>query len=86
MTDQDSTPTAEPGSPLGRLLSIAEVGTIFNRDARTLRRWEKAGHLMPVRIWRSLFYRRDEVERLLVQRMTDAALARANGGEPAVTP
>ena len=39
---------AEPGIP--DLLSSTDVEQIFARSARTLHRWERRGHLTPVRI------------------------------------
>lgn len=81
VAEQDRAPSASTEAPPLRLLSIAEVGALFNRNERSLRRWEKAGHLIPVRVGRSLFYRREDVERLITQRMTDAALARMDGRE-----
>jgi PPK2 family polyphosphate:nucleotide phosphotransferase len=71
---------------LAPLLSAAEVGAIFRRGARTLRRWADAGHLTPVMVGRSLFFRREDVERLVVQRMTDDALARLGRRGPGRLP
>ena len=79
MADQNPAAMVAPEIPVGRLLSIPDVEAIFGRTGRTLRRWERAGHLVPVRVGRSLFYRHGDIERLLAQRMTDAALARRNG-------
>ena len=57
--------SAVPGLAISPLLSAAEVGAIFNRGARTIRRWIRAGHLRPVRIGSALFFRADEVRRLV---------------------
>src|SRR3978361_2177430 len=44
------------GAGLTRLLSSGEVGDLFNRSERTLRRWVRLGHLVPVRIGGALFF------------------------------
>ncbi len=45
-------PPDPPSSPhIAELLSGADVERVFGRSARTLRRWEAAGHLTPVRVW-----------------------------------
>lgn len=52
-----------PAMPV--LLSAAEVARIFNRSARAIRDWDRRGHLRPVRIGRSKFYRADDIAALL---------------------
>jgi hypothetical protein len=54
---------AEPGIP--DLLSGADVEHIFDRSARTLHRWERLGHLTPVRVGRAQFYRIEDIRRLV---------------------
>ena len=56
---------AAVGPMLPLLLSAAEVARQFNRSERALRRWVKQGHLMPVRVGRSLFFRADDVAQLI---------------------
>jgi hypothetical protein len=63
-------------TPVARLLSYVEVAVIFVVDYRTLLRWEKAWHLLPARIDLSIFYRRDDIERLIAHPMTVTALVR----------
>ena len=81
MPESDS-PAASATTPITPLLSGAEVEAIFRRDARTVRRWVAAGHLRPVTVGRAVFFRRDDVVRLIAQRMTDAALARLRAHDP----
>ena len=38
---------------------------IFGRSERTLRNWVRAGHLRPVRVGRSVFFRADDIHALL---------------------
>jgi excisionase family DNA binding protein len=47
------------------LLSIREVAAIFRRTDRTIRNYVRSGHLHPLRIGRSVFFRRIDVEELL---------------------
>ena len=59
-----------PSTPIiPELLSGAEVEKIFDRSARTLRRWEQRGHLMPVRIGSAKFYRAEEIRQLVAGQM-----------------
>lgn len=46
------------------LLSQAAVAEFFDVTTRTVRNWDRAGFLHPIRIGRSLRYRRSEVEAL----------------------
>ena len=75
-------PAASTTTPIAPLLSGAEVEAIFRRDARTIRRWVRAGHLRPVTVGRAVFFRRDDVQRLIAQRMTDAALDQLQARDP----
>jgi MerR-like DNA binding protein len=54
---------AETGIP--DLLSSADVEQIFARSARTLHRWERRGHLIPVRVGHAKFYRAEDIRRLV---------------------
>jgi excisionase family DNA binding protein len=47
------------------LLSAAQVARIFGRSERTIRNWVRAGHLRPVRVGRSVFFRADDIHALL---------------------
>ena len=47
------------------LLSAAQVARIFGRSERTIRNWVRAGHLRPVRVGRSAFFRADDIHALL---------------------
>jgi excisionase family DNA binding protein len=55
----DNTPS------LPALLSARQVAAIFDRSERTVRNWIRAGHLRPVRVGRSVFFRADDVAALL---------------------
>ena len=46
------------------LLSQAAVAEIFDVTTRTIRNWDRDGLLHPIRIGRTLRYRRSEVEAL----------------------
>ena len=71
------------GAGLARLLSSAEVGDLFNRSERTLRRWISLGHLVPVRIGGALFFDPHAIRRLIAGRLCEAVLAtRAGRSEP----
>ncbi len=63
-TDFEATDPAGPG-PEPRLMSVGEVAGLFNRTARTIRNWVRGGHLRPVRVGRSMFFRTAEIEALL---------------------
>jgi hypothetical protein len=53
----------EPAIP--DLLPSSHVEQIFARSARTLHRWERRGHLTPVRVGHAKFYRAADVRRLV---------------------
>ncbi|GAA0575797.1 hypothetical protein GCM10009416_13120 [Craurococcus roseus] len=59
----DATGAGAPRMPA--LLSAAEVARIFGRSRRTLRDWARAGHLRPVRVGRSVFFRADNIDALI---------------------
>jgi hypothetical protein len=74
----DDPGAAVPGLAIPPLLSAAEVGALFNRGDRTIRRWARTGHLNPVRVGGAVFFRADEVRRLVCRDvmacvMTDSA-------------
>jgi hypothetical protein len=52
-----------PGIP--DLVSSPDVEQIFARSARTLHRWERLGHLTPVRVGHAKFYRAEDIRRLV---------------------
>ena len=64
------------GPSLPHLLSSDDVEDLFNRSARTLRRWIRAGHLMPVRVGGALFFDPDDIRRLIAGRLCAAVLGR----------
>ena len=79
--DPDAGQAGGPG--LTRLLSSGEVGDLFNRSERTLRRWVRLGHLVPVRIGGALFFDPHAIRRLIAGRLCEAILAARGGrGEP----
>lgn len=50
---------------LDRMMSSAQVAEIFGRAPRTVRSWIKRGLLRPVRVGRSVFIPRAQVDALL---------------------
>jgi hypothetical protein len=72
-----------PGGALAipDLLSDAAVKWIFHRSARTLRRWEKAGHLTPVQAGRAEFCGAEDIRRLVSGRIEETALRDAERAE-----
>lgn len=48
----------------GPLLTTADVCAVFGRTPRTIRNWVQAGHLRPVRVGRSVFFRQEDVDLL----------------------
>jgi DNA-binding transcriptional MerR regulator len=52
------------------------VAQVFDRSARTLRRWIRLGHLVPVRVGGALFFDPDDIRRLIAGRLCAAMLAR----------
>jgi len=65
--DQPVPPAALP--PLSDLIRGAAVAAMFGCCERTIRRWCAAGHLMPVRIGRAVFFRTDDIRRLIATDM-----------------
>jgi hypothetical protein len=61
---------AAPGIP--DLLSSTDVEQIFARSARTLHRWERRGHLTPVRVGHAKFYRAEDIRRLVSGQLAGA--------------
>jgi excisionase family DNA binding protein len=49
------------------LLTKAETAELLSVSLKTLERWEKEGLLHPVRISRSVRYRRDDIETLIAR-------------------
>jgi len=65
--DQELPPTS---TALPRLLSARDVGAIFGRGERSLRRWVRSGHLPAIRIGGALFFHPDDVSALLSSRVS----------------
>ena len=59
---------------LPALLTTAEVAAMFRRQDRTIRRWISTGRLVPVRVGRAVFFRADDIRRMVSTQMTDAIL------------
>ena len=51
---------------LPRTMSITQVANIFGRKSRTIRDWVKKGLLRPVRVGRSVFIPKAQVDALLM--------------------
>lgn len=62
-------------SGLPELLSAAEVQAVFGRSSRTIRRWIRRNYLTPVRVGRSLFFRPDDIRRVIADELQDTILA-----------
>lgn len=54
-----------PLSSVSALMTVQEVALIFRRSDRTIRTWVRDGRLRPIRVGRSVFFRREDVEALL---------------------
>ena len=52
--------------PAQQMLSTAEVAEMFGRSPRTIRNWVARGLLQPVRVGRSVFIPRSQVDALLM--------------------
>jgi Helix-turn-helix domain len=76
VADTDDPAAGSRATALPRLLSIGDVAALFNRSARTLRRWIRAGHLVPVRVGGALFFDPGDIRRLIAGRLCAAVLAR----------
>jgi hypothetical protein len=74
--DTDDPPPAAAETALPRLLSIGDVEQVFNRSARTLRRWIRLGYLAPVRLGGAVFFDPGDIRRLIAGRLSAAVLAR----------
>jgi hypothetical protein len=70
-----------PASSIPDLLSSAEVEQIFGRSARTLRRWEQSGHLVPIPVGSAKFYRAEDVRRLIADQVEKTMLSRTTAGK-----
>jgi hypothetical protein len=68
--DPSNESPAETGIP--DLLSSTDVEQIFARSARTLHRWERRGHLTPVRVGHAKFYRAEDIRRLVSGQLAGA--------------
>jgi DNA-binding transcriptional MerR regulator len=60
-----STDRAPLTAPISPLLTTADLQFLFQRSDRTIRSWVGRGLLVPVKVGRSVYFRRDDVERLL---------------------
>ena len=79
MTEANQPPPPAPLPPLSELIRGADVAAMFGVTDRTVRRWCAAGHLVPVRIGRSVFFRTDNIRRLIATDMVKATVKRAKG-------
>jgi excisionase family DNA binding protein len=56
------------------LLSTADVAELFGRTNRTIQRWISRRHLVPVRVGGAVFFRAEDVRRLVLGRISTAIL------------
>jgi excisionase family DNA binding protein len=61
LSDMSDLPEQNP------LMTTREVAEVFRRSERTIRDWVRKGWLKPVRVGRSVYFRRADIERLLDQ-------------------
>ncbi len=59
-------PNTEPACLVKQVLSTAEVAEMFGRSRRTIRDWVARGLLQPVRVGRSVFIPKAQVDALLM--------------------
>lgn len=62
---QTEPPSGPSADGLPALLSAADIATMFNRSARTVRRWVKHGYLTPIRIGGACFFHPAAVHQLI---------------------
>ena len=62
--DPDRPAENRPGS-LPQMLTVKDLEEVFSRSPRTLRNWVRAGHLHPVKIGGSVFFRLEDVLAML---------------------
>jgi excisionase family DNA binding protein len=77
-------PKDNSATALPTLLTIADVGRMFGRDDRTIRRWIQKGLLPAVRVGRSAFISSDEVRALISAAIDAASLAAGCREKPPV--
>ena len=64
----------DEAAALPTMLSTAEIAAAFGRSPRTIRRWVERRYLVPVRIGGAVFFRVEDVRRLISDRMVAAIL------------
>lgn len=85
-TGWDAGVIAPPSIPDGAavriptMLSTAEIAAAFGRSPRSMRRWVERGHLVPVRIGGAVFFRVEDVRRLISDRMVETILKQKLAG------
>ena len=68
--------TGDGAAPVPDMLSTQELAAKFGRSPRTIRRWAQRGDLVPIRVGGGVFYRAEDVRRLIGDRMTASILQR----------
>ena len=56
---------SERSQALPGLLAMPDVQAVFGRSPRTIRRWIRRGHLVPVRIGGAVFFRESDIRKLI---------------------
>lgn len=72
MQNDEPKPTSQVARPL---LSTRELMEIFGRSDRTIRNWVTAGHLHPIKVGRSVFFGKQEIDALLGVRVGELKLS-----------
>ena len=70
----DVAPASPPSAEIPDMLSPGEIAAKFGRSTRTMRRWAQRGDLVPIRIGGGVFFRAEDVRRLISDRMVAAIL------------
>ena len=74
-------PSIPDGSAaLPTVMSTAEIAAAFGRSPRSMRRWVERGYLVPVRIGGAVFFRVEDVRRLISDRMVETILKQKLAG------
>ena len=67
-------PGSTPAAEITVTLSAQELATRVGRSTRNIRRWAQRGDLVPIPIGGGVFYRAEDVRRLISDRMVAAIL------------
>ena len=66
----------EPSTAVPDMLPTGALAAKFGRSPRTIRRWVERGYLVPIRIGAAVFFRAEDVLRLLNDQLVMSILER----------